>query len=113
MKAGRGNGSVTIQCLRPERSRQVSGMKSVFHSRRILTKRFIATALVGLFLCLASPTRASDQSRFQVDPNAGAADVIVRGKLGGLIFGFEVDPNGTEGLLCEAVSNSDGTVSAR
>jgi len=30
-----------------------------------------------------------------------------------LIFGFEVDPNGTEGLLCEAVSNPDGTVSAR
>jgi hypothetical protein len=88
-------------------------MKSLFHSRRILTKRFISNALVGLFLCLASPTRASDQSRFQVDPNAGAADVIVRGKLGGLIFGFEVDPNGTEGLLCEAVSNSDGTVSAR
>ena len=88
-------------------------MKSLFHSRRILTKRFISNALVGLFLCLASPTRASDQSGFQVDPNAGAADVIVRGKLGGLIFGFEVDPNGTEGLLCEAVSNSDGTVSAR
>ena len=88
-------------------------MKSLFHSGNILTKRFISTALVGLFLCLASPTRASDQSRFQVNPNAGAGDVIVRGKLGGLIFGFEVDPNGTDGLLCEAVSNSDGTVSAR
>ncbi len=88
-------------------------MKSLFHSGTILTKRFISTALVGLFLCLASPTRASDQSRFQVNPNAGAGDVIVRGKLGGLIFGFEVDPNGTEGLLCEAVSNPDGTVSAR
>src|SRR6266699_2715209 len=88
-------------------------MKSLFHSGTILTKRFISTALVGLFLCLASPTRAYDQSRFQVNPNAGAGDVIVRGKLGGLIFGFEVDPNGTEGLLCEAVSNPDGTVSAR
>ena len=88
-------------------------MKSLFHSGNILTKRFISTALVGLFVCLASPTRASDQSGFQVNPNAEAGDVIVRGKLGGLIFGFEVDPNGTEGLLCEAVSNSDGTVSAR
>ena len=88
-------------------------MKSLFHSGNILTKRFISTALVGLFVCLASPTRASDQSGFQVNPNAEAGDVIVRGKLGGLIFGFEVDPNGTEGPLCEAVSNSDGTVSAR
>jgi hypothetical protein len=74
-------------------------MKSLFHPRRILTKRFIATVLVGLFLCLGSPTHASDQSRFQVNPNAGAGDVIVRGKLGGLIFGLEVDPNGTEGLF--------------
>ena len=39
--------------------------------------------------------------------------MIVRGKLGGLIFGFEIDPNGTEGLLSEAVLNDDGTVSAR
>ncbi|MBA3609126.1 MAG: hypothetical protein H0W43_11570 [Chthoniobacterales bacterium] len=36
----------------------------------------------------------------------------MRGKLGGFIFGFEIDPNGTEGLLCEAVLNSDGTVTA-
>ncbi len=88
-------------------------MQTLFHSGTTLTKRFISTALVGLFVCLASPTRASDQSGFQVNPNAEAGDVIVRGKLGGLIFGFEVDPDGTEGLLCEAVSNSDGTVSAR
>jgi len=88
-------------------------MKSLLHSRRILTKRFIPTALVGVVFCLASPTRASEESRFQVNPNVGAGDVIVHGRLGGLIFGFEVDPNGTEGLLCEAVSNADGTVSAR
>ena len=88
-------------------------MKSLFDSGTILTKRSISTALVGLFVFLASLSRASDQSTFQANPDAGAGDVIVRGKLGGLIFGFEVDPNGTEGLLCEAVSNPDGTVSAR
>jgi hypothetical protein len=88
-------------------------MKSFFHSRRILTKPFIPTALVGMFFCLASPIRASENSRFQVNPDAGSGDVIVHGRLGGLIFGFEVGPNGTEGLLCEAVSNPDGTVSAR
>jgi hypothetical protein len=88
-------------------------MKSLFQSGNILTKRSVSTALVGLFLCSASLTRASDQSGFQVNPNDEATDVIVHGKLGGLIFGFELDPSGTEGLLCEAVSNPDGTLSAR
>src|SRR5258707_1305370 len=81
--------------------------------RRILTKPFIQTALVGMFFYLASIIRGSENSRFQVNPDVGAGDVIVHGVLGGFIFGFEVHPNGTEGLLCEAVSNPDGTVSAR
>ena len=88
-------------------------MKSLSHAGIVLTKRCISTALIGLFVCSASLTHASDQSGFQLNPNAGSGDVIVHGKLGGLIFGFEVDPDGTEGLLCEAVSNPDGTVSAR
>jgi hypothetical protein len=87
-------------------------MKSLLHSRRILTKRFIPTALVGVVFCLASLTRASDQPGLQLNRKDDGGDVIVRGRLGGLIFGFEVDPNGTEGLLCEAVLNPDGTVSA-
>ncbi len=36
----------------------------------------------------------------------------MRGALGGDIFGFDIDPNGNTGLLCEAVGHSDGTVSA-
>jgi hypothetical protein len=88
-------------------------MKSLFHCRIVLTKRSFSIALVAMFVFSASPTRASDESGFQVNPDAGAGDVIVHGKLGGLIFGFEVDPDSTEGLLCEAVSNPDGTVSAR
>ncbi len=36
----------------------------------------------------------------------------MRGQFGGLIFGFEIDPAGTEGLLCEAVQNADGTIHA-
>ena len=92
---------------------KISEMKSLVYSDSILTKRLVSTALVGLFVFLASLTRASDQAGFQVNSDTGAGDVIVRGKLSGLIFGFEVDPDGTEGLLCEAVSNLDGTVSAR
>ena len=92
---------------------RISGMKSLFHSGTNLTKQAISTALIVLLLCAASLSRASDQSGFQLNPNDQEGDTIVHGKLGGLIFGFEVDPNGTEGLLCEAVSHPDGTVSAR
>jgi hypothetical protein len=42
----------------------------------------------------------------------GAEPIIVRGKLGGLIFGFEIDPFGSEGLLCEALINPDGSVTS-
>ena len=88
-------------------------MKSLFHSDTILTKQSISTALVALLLFSASLSRASDESGFQLNQTDEAGDAIVHGKLGGLIFGFEVDPNGTEGLLCEAVSHPDGTLSAR
>lgn len=49
---------------------------------------------------------------FQPNPNAAPGNVIVHGQFGGNIFGFEVDPNGTEGLLCESLGNADGTVLA-
>src|SRR5262245_46527741 len=88
-------------------------MKSICRSSIVLTKGSISSALVALFACSAPLTRASDQSGPQTNLNNEAGDVIVHGELGGLIFGFEIDPNGTEGLLCEAVSNPDGTVSAR
>lgn len=36
-------------------------------------------------------------------PPKGPGKVIVHPKLGGVIFGFDVDQNGTEGMLSEAV----------
>ena len=80
---------------------------------RILTRLarpVVFVCLFGFFVCAADVLFAGE---FRPNPNAGPGDVIVRGKLGGLIFGFEIDPNGTEGLLSEAVLNNDGTVSAR
>ena len=43
---------------------------------------------------------------------SAAESVIVRGQFGGLIFGFDIDSAGTEGLLAEAVENNDGTIHA-
>src|SRR5690242_17304630 len=88
-------------------------MKSLFHSANSLSTRSIFIALIALSVLMRLPIRAADQSEFKIEGDAQAGDVIVHGKLNGLIFGFEADPNGSEGLLCEAVSNSDGTVSAR
>ena len=82
----------------------------VFSIPKILAQQSLILCLGGFFLGM---TGVSLASAFQPSPNAGAGDVTVRGKLGGLIFGFEIDPASSEGILCEAVLNSDGTVSAR
>ncbi|HEY2714018.1 MAG TPA: hypothetical protein VGI60_16000 [Chthoniobacterales bacterium] len=87
-------------------------MRSFFYSRNALTKVFPA-AVFGSLCWLVTSLSTASPSSFRVNPDAGAGDVIVHGKLGGLIFGFDIDPTGSEGLLCEAVLNSDGTVSAR
>ena len=77
-----------------------------------LTASFVPATLLGLLSFGAFTARSEGVPNFQPNPNVGPGDVIVRGRLGGNIFGFEVDPNGTEGLLCEAVGNPDGTVTA-
>lgn len=88
-------------------------MKPIFPvTSPILTRQAIALMIAALAVCTSQPARAAAATAFQANPDAGMGDVIVRGKLGGLIFGFEVDPDGTEGLLSEAVLNSDGTVTA-
>jgi hypothetical protein len=43
---------------------------------------------------------------FQIRPPAG--DVFVHTALGGFILGYDIDQAGTEGLLCEALTLSDG-----
>ena len=41
-----------------------------------------------------------------------ANPVIVQSKFGGQIFGFDIDQNGTEGILSEALNLSNGNVLA-
>ena len=77
-----------------------------------LRASFVPATLLGLLCFGAFTARGEDVPKFQPNQNNGPGDVIVRGNFGGNIFGFEVDPNGTEGLLCEAVGNPDGTVTA-
>src|SRR5689334_3748423 len=61
---------------------------------------------------LGAKESGTQAEAFVSKDNGSAGDVIVHAKFGGLIFGFEIDATGDEGLLCEAVPQSDGTIFA-
>jgi hypothetical protein len=63
-----------------------------------------------LLLCGAAAFAQSSDSESK--PAAGPGKVIVHSRFGGQIFGFDVDQNGTEGVLSEALFQNNGTVLA-
>ena len=68
----------------------------------------ILLAVLGL-LCIASTLSfAQDES----EPATGPNNITVHSKFGGEIFGFDIDQNGTEGVLSEALSLSNGNIQA-
>ena len=66
----------------------------------------MAAALVVLFCSVSSISFG------QSDQSQPATPVIVHSKFGGQIFGFDIDQNGTEGVLAEAQTLSGGNVEA-
>jgi hypothetical protein len=76
-------------------------------SRRLV----IIAALVSLF-CVASTLTFGQAGAFLSNPAAGAGTIIVHSKFGGQIFGFDIDQNGTEGVLSEAKTLTNGNVLA-
>src|SRR3984893_4368675 len=66
---------------------------------------------LGLF-CALSSLSVGQASESRANPAAGAGSVIVHSKFGGQIFGFDIDQNGTEGVLSEAQTLSGGNVLA-
>lgn len=68
----------------------------------------LSAFLTSLLLC---GTAASGQSN-TLQSTPGAGNVLVHSKFGGQIFGFDIDQNGTEGVLSEAAIQSNGTVLA-
>src|SRR5579864_8558153 len=77
-----------------------------------------AAVLFGLscfaaFTLAAAPRSATapaspEADEFQAEPPAGSGTVIVHPKFGGEILGYDIDRNGTEGLLSEYVSLGNG-----
>ncbi len=67
----------------------------------------LRTSLVGLLLLQGMWA----QRRFSA-PQIGPTGVVVKSQFGGQIFGFDIDQNGTEGVLAEAKTGSGGRVLA-
>jgi hypothetical protein len=76
------------------------------HSSYRLIRRIIAAALLGLS-CFAAA-----QSATRLEGLAEPGNIVVHSKFHGQIFGFDIDQNGTEGLLSEAQDLSNGNVLA-
>jgi len=63
-------------------------------------------------LILCSIAALAQTNEFQPNSPAGPSGILVHSLFGGQIFGFDVDQNGTEGLLAEAKSLANGNVLA-
>ena len=77
----------------------------------------LSAITVCMAFCLAAlvlfgVTAFAQTNAFQPNPHAGAGQIFVRSQFGGQIFGFDIDQNGTEGLLSEAKSLANGNVLA-
>src|SRR5579863_5044604 len=70
----------------------------------LLINKFITTMAMLSLCCLASST-ADAQNQVQ---EAGLGPAVVHTALGGQILGYDIQQNGTEGLLSEFVALADG-----
>ena len=77
------------------------------HTKESLRGRFVIAALLTLLSGLSTLAIAQTDS-FQPNPAAGPNNVFVHSKFGGQIFGFDIDQNGTEGILAESKPLSNG-----
>jgi hypothetical protein len=75
------------------------------HASYRLTRRILAAALL-------LSAFAAAQSATRIEGPIGPGDIVVRTRFQGQVFGFDVDENGTEGVLAESQSLSNGKVLA-
>jgi hypothetical protein len=67
-----------------------------------------AALLCVSLLVFCAGMALAQAGEFQADPLVGPGPVIVHSKFGGEIYGFDIDQNGSEGLLSEAQLLSSG-----
>jgi hypothetical protein len=76
------------------------------------TARLFATTVCLLGTALLPVARMNAQTADAEVNSAPATSVIIHSKFGGQVFGFDVDQNGTKGVLSEAKLLSNGNVLA-
>src|SRR5579863_2023390 len=90
-------------------------MKNI-HDKKISTALLVAFLLA---LCFATQTgnaaprhttapSAVPADEFQANPAVSSGSVIVTPKFGGAILGYDIDRNGSEGLLSEYIALPNG-----
>ncbi len=72
--------------------------------------RRVSFCLALLILC--SIVALAQTNGREADPPSGPTGILVHSQFGGQIFGFDIDQNGTEGILAEAKSLANGNVLA-
>ncbi len=72
--------------------------------------RFVSFCLAAPILCCA--VALAQTNEFQPNSSSGPTGILVHSQFGGQIFGFDIDQNGTEGVLAEAKQLSNGDVLA-
>jgi len=70
----------------------------------------VSLGLALLVICGAAAFGQTNESQPNLSPGAG--QIFVHSQFGGQIFGFDIDQNGSEGLLAEAKSLPNGNVLA-
>ena len=78
------------------------------HYIKTLAPRYCFVAILLTLLCVASTLSFSQADNLVTNPAAGPNGILVKSKFGGQIFGFDIDQNGTEGLLAESKVLSNG-----
>ena len=89
----------------------ISAKWSVLCSKTaLIAAKYAFFCLILALLSTAAAFGQADESQSNSFPGAGK--LLVHSKFGGQIFGFDIDQNGTEGLLSEAKTLSNGDVLA-
>jgi hypothetical protein len=78
----------------------------------VRTSTNLSAIAIFLLVLACSAVAVAQNDGFQPNPSAGAGTIIVHSKFGGQIYGFDIDQNGTEGLLSEAILLSNGNYHA-
>jgi hypothetical protein len=82
-------------------------MKPVYNLPFVAYAVYTLIAACTLLISVAAFAQASDET---TKPAIGPGSVIVHSQFGGQIFGFDIDQNGTEGVLSEAQDLNNGKV---